>query len=336
MVGSPLRLRCHRRLATTVSVALVTFSCLMPAARVSAAPALASYTHAESGFTVTAPRGWRRVRDGEMTLPAGAAAGFVDSRVDVVIYVVVEFIPGGVIAQDDRALDRYTKGVTTKPGLTAVFDAPVPRVVAGRRALRSEATLTVDDLPLVNTVTFAREGYYYFTVGSIAEVRDRRRAAAAHTSFERGVTISRTSDDVIAAIASPLAASLPYLDVEDVRFLMRAVLERLKSQSYTDAATLGFTIVVKGRERLPAAERERFDFLHTTALTSLSDEDFAFLERTRASVAAGRPVSREDRERMLRTLRRAFTVLTPAEVATVGRIARESIRLGIEAYDASP
>lgn len=300
------------------------------------APAPAIFTHAESGFAVAAPRGWRRVRDGEMSLPPGAAAGFVDARADVVIYIVVEFVPGGMLAQDDQALGRYAHGVTTKPGTSASLEAPVRRVMAGRPSLRVAATFTVNNLAVLNTLTFAREGYYYFTVASMAEVRHRQRAAAVHASFERAVTISRTSEEVIAALAAPLASSLPYLDAESVRFLTRAVLDRMKSWSNTDAATLGFTIVVKGRERLPATERERFDVLHATALSTITDEEFAFLERTRASVAAGRPVTREDREHSMQTFRKAFAALTPAELATVGRIARESIRLGIEAYDAGP
>jgi hypothetical protein len=75
-----------------LAAALATLTCPMPDARVLAAPASAVYSHAESGFAVTAPTGWRHVREGEMQLPASAAAGFV----------VVEFIPGGLIASDDR------------------------------------------------------------------------------------------------------------------------------------------------------------------------------------------------------------------------------------------
>lgn len=294
----------------------------------------ATFSDAFSGFAVTAPRGWRLLRDGEMQLPKGARAGFVDARGEVVVYVLVELVPGGVIKQDDRALERYVDTVISKPGAPGVYSRPTPCRVAGRSALRTTMTFAAGGGEIFNTATYTREGYLYFLVGSLAMVHHRQRAATAHTTFERAVTISRTSDDVLAELAAPIVAIVPYLDAEGVRLLMRACFDRMKSFDTTEARTLGFAIVSLGLELLPAADLAASDVLHAKALATLSEEERAFLVRTNAEIVAGRPVSDDDQEKAFRTFRRAYSALTEAEVATLARLARDYIRLGIVAYDA--
>lgn len=326
-----LRRRCAALIVTASTIAV----CLAvaPARPAVAAQAPARYSHDDSGFAVEAPRGWRLVRDGEFELPKGAKAAFIDARSDVIVYVLIEFIPGGIIARNDAAVGNYLARMMTPTATREVRRAPAPSAMSGRRALRGAITITPGANALINTMTVARDGFYYFALASLAAAADESRQDSIHQVFERAVTISKTSDEVVGSVGGSLAAFVPFLTADDMRDVMYALLDRATTRNGADAASLGFAISALGRERLPAADRQLTEGLQAKAFATLPKAESDFLDRIRDDIIAGREVARADNERCFRAFLRAYAALDRAEVAVIRRITLDSLRLGLETYD---
>jgi len=309
---------------------------MAPAIVTAQRPKPAVYAESVSGFSIAAPPGWRRLRDGERELPRSARAAFADARDDVVVYIVVEFVPGGVIARNDEAVARYVALMTAPNANRLIRMDPVPVTLAGRRGLRTAMTIAPGGDELVNEVTVVREGYYYFTIASFAPPREERRQDDVHRAFEGGVSIAKSSDDVIAGLAGPIRGFAPYLTAADLPAIAVSVLDRSTSADPSATATLAFTTMTTGLDRLPAADRDASKALQAKALATLPDADRELAERVGAEIASGATVPDDDTTRCLQAFGNAYATLSRAESVTVRRIALDALRLGLEAYDNRP
>jgi len=148
-----------------LTVLLTVFLSLCGTVRLQAATAgqvRAGYSDEESGFAVTAPAGWRLAGSDEVFLPQVARAGFLGPRHGVLVYVVVELIPGGLIPRGETALANYFASYMVTGPYETVRSAPVAVTLAGRRGLRAAMSIATGQGELVKTLTAVREGFFYF------------------------------------------------------------------------------------------------------------------------------------------------------------------------------
>jgi hypothetical protein len=259
----------------------------------------ARYSDEDPGFAVQAPPGWRLLRQGELELPKGARVGFLGPRGGAYVYVVAESIGGGIIHRNESALAVYLRSLMSPTLYESVRTKPVPAALGGRPALRASMSVTTGQGSLVKTITASREGYWYFAIVSIATPGEAERHMTAHHAFERGVAISKTSDEVVDGIARRIGGFVPFLSAGERRSLLYSLIDRSASPSDgADLVEFVASIAKFGSALIPAADRESLDSLESKARSSPPGQEAERLLRLREYRPGRRAFLREDEARL--------------------------------------
>lgn len=300
-----------------------------PPAR-AAAPVPDVYEDPVSGFRLPAPPGWRLGKPGEFPGPVSYNAAFVDRRESVIVYVMIEFIPGGIVPQSSDSTRRYFDLIEHGARDTGAFGARTEVTYAGRPGLRASKRYRAGGSSFVNVVSVTHEGYYYFMLSSVAFASGARACEVAQAAFERAAVVTKTSDQVIRDLAATIGSKFDMCDDATAVLLMREMCERLTRLDAAESFRLGYELRERGRERLSAEKRSEIEEIEERGLAKLDPDIRDRYETIRQKVDDGADLTADDREVVKQVIVGLFDALGPDDRARFRSLLSEALRLGVD------
>ncbi len=266
----------------------------------------------KSGALFTLPNGWIDVSKSNSKLLGQVKAVFSNPKSDLIVFLLIENIPGGAIRLDENPLDKYLDGVIKRRLIKNPNFKETQREgvrFAGRLGKRMNAQWQEGDTVFFNAISVCREGYYYFVLSSVCPMPLSRQMISAIPSLERSLTITISAEEQIGRLAKEIAEEMPIFDYEGAKLVIQEMGKRDDlSRDFIYQLNL---MIESGVSQLPPSEKSEYKALSDRAFYALNQEKQSRLLKYRDMRDAKSKPSKEQEADAREILREMYGRLSP-------------------------